>query len=278
MSNVQVSNEGIVPNAKRLLIAGFMAILAAGVGFGIRGGILANWGADFGFTAAQLGNINGSGFTGFCFGIIIGGIICDKIGYGKLVIAAFVFHALSAFVTLAASPGQDPALSYNLLYWGTFIFAVANGTLEAVANPLVATLFPNNRTHYLNILHASWPAGLVLGGCVGWFLGEDLHWGWKTQLALFLVPTAVYGLMFLGQHMPKSEASQKGLSFGEMFKDVGICGALVVCFLLALFFNGALQLSTGLAYGIAGALLIVVAIMTNFSMGAWLLFALFIAH
>src|SRR5204863_5317097 len=74
MSNVQVSNEAIVPNAKRLLFAGFMAILAAGVGFGIRGGILANWGAAFGFTGKQLGDINGAGFTGFCFGIIIGGV------------------------------------------------------------------------------------------------------------------------------------------------------------------------------------------------------------
>src|SRR5256885_16786884 len=105
------STNGIAPNAKRLLFAGFMAILAAGIGFGIRGGILANWGADFGFTAQQLGDINGAGFTGFCFGIIIGGIVCDKIGYGKLVIAAFVFHALSAFVTLAAAPGQDAMLS-----------------------------------------------------------------------------------------------------------------------------------------------------------------------
>jgi MFS family permease len=278
MSNVQPSNEAIAPNAKRLLLAGFMAILAAGVGFGIRGGILANWGADFGFTAQQLGDINGAGFTGFCFGIIIGGIVCDKIGYGKLVIAAFAFHVLSAFVTLAASPTQDPMLSYRLLYWGTFIFAVANGTLEAVANPLVATLFPNNRTHYLNILHASWPAGLVLGGFVGWFLGESFHWSWKLQLGLFLAPTALYGLLFLGQHMPKSEASQKGLSFGEMFKDVGILGALVVCFLLALFFSGALGLPSWASYGLAGALLIAVAIMTGFSFGAWLLFVLFIAH
>src|SRR6266702_6532148 len=106
MSNVQPSNEAIAPNAKRLLIAGFMAILAAGVGFGIRGGILANWGADFGFTGQQLGDINGAGFTGFCFGIIIGGIICDKIGYGKLVIAAFALHLLSAVVTFAPAPGM----------------------------------------------------------------------------------------------------------------------------------------------------------------------------
>src|SRR6476646_8673308 len=198
MSNAQVSNEAIAPNAKRLLFAGFMAILAAGVGFGIRGGILANWGAEFGFTGQQLGDINGAGFTGFCFGIIIGGIICDKIGYGKLVIAAFAFHALSAFVTLAAAPGQAPELSYKLLYWGTFIFALANGTLEAVANPLVATLFPNNRTHYLNILHASWPAGMIIGSVLGWILDDQMHLHWKVQLSLFLVPTALYGLMFLG--------------------------------------------------------------------------------
>src|SRR6266436_5384263 len=107
MSNVQPSNEAIAPNAKRLLIAGFMAIFAAGIGFGIRGGILANWGADFGFTGAQLGDIGGAGFTGFCFGIIIGGLLCDKIGYGKLVIAAFLFHMLSAFVTFSASKGME---------------------------------------------------------------------------------------------------------------------------------------------------------------------------
>ncbi|MCI0535573.1 MAG: MFS transporter [Verrucomicrobiales bacterium] len=273
---MNIRQDGIAPNAGRLLWAGFMAILAAGIGFGIRGGILANWGAEFGFTGQELGDINGAGFTGFCFGIIIGGVIVDKIGYGKLVIAAFAFHALSAFVTFAAAPTQEHMTAYRFLYWGTFIFAVANGTLEAVANPLVATLFPNNRTHYLNILHASWPAGLVLGGFAGWTLGNT--WHWKAQLALFLVPTAVYGIMFLGQHMPKSEASQKGLSLGEMFKDVGILGGLIVCFLLALFFSGALGLSNGAAYGLAGVILIAVAIMTRFSIGAWLLFTLFIAH
>jgi MFS family permease len=275
---MNIRQDGITPNAGRLLWAGFMAILAAGLGFGVRGGILANWGAEFGFTGTELGQITGAGFTGFCFGIIIGGLVVDKLGYGKLVIAAFVFHALSAFVTFGASPDQAKDVAYNFLYWGTFIFAIANGTLEAVANPLVATLFPKNRTHYLNILHASWPAGLVAGGAIGWMLGEQFGWHWKWQLGLFLIPTAVYGLMFMGQHMPQSEASQKGLKLGEMFKDVGILGALVVCFLLALFFNGALGLSQGLAYALAGALLIAVGLMTRFSLGSMLLFVLFVAH
>src|SRR5882762_2515965 len=99
MSNDQVSNEGIVPNAKRLLWAGFMAILAAGVGFAIRGGIFDNWGAEFGFTGAQLGAIGGAGFNGVCIGFIIGGVIVDKIGYGKLFALAFILHVLSAVVT-----------------------------------------------------------------------------------------------------------------------------------------------------------------------------------
>jgi MFS family permease len=90
------ANPSIAPNAKRLLIASFTAILAAGVGFGIRGGILLNWGSEFGFTATQLGAIGGAGFSGFCFGIIIGGVVADKIGYGKLVIAALQFHILKA--------------------------------------------------------------------------------------------------------------------------------------------------------------------------------------
>jgi MFS family permease len=275
---MDIKKDGIAPNAGRLMWAGFMAILAAGVGFGVRGGIFANWGAEFGFTAKELGDIGGAGFTGFCFGIILGGIVCDKLGYGKLVVAAFALHVLSAVVTLAAVPDQTHDTAFSLLYWGMFLFAYANGTLEAVANPLVATLFPKKRTHYLNILHASWPAGLVLGGAVGWVLGDGMGWHWKSQLALYLIPTLLYGLMFMRQHMPRSEASEKGLSLGEMFKDVGILGGLVVCYLLFLFFSSSMGLSDGMAYGIAGVCLLSIAAITGFSLGAWLLFILFIVH
>ena len=282
MSN-ENSTNGV--NANRLLWAGFMAILAAGVGFGIRGGILATWGAEFGFTAQQLGEITGAGFTGFCFGIIIGGVIVDKIGYGKLVFAAFLFHALSAFVTFAATEGQAVDTAFQYLYWGTFIFAVANGTLEAVANPLVSTLFPKKRTHYLNILHASWPAGLVLGGLAGWFLTDFMSW--KALLGLFLIPTVVYGLMFMGQKMPTSEASQKGLSMGEMFKDVGVLGGMIVCWLLAMFFINAMGFADSTGIAIGGGLLLIVLLITHthgmrgetvVSFGAVLLFILFITH
>jgi MFS family permease len=271
---------GAYPNAHRLLWAGFMAILAAGVGFAIRGGILDNWREQFGFTASQVGQITGAGLTGFCFGIIIGGVIVDKIGYGKLVALALAGHILSAVVTFSASSADT---AYQFLFWGSFIFAFANGTLEAVANPLVATVFPHNRTHYLNILHASWPAGMVLGTVAGWILDDRLHWDWKFQLALYLIPTAIYALMFLGQTFPKSEAAAKGASFVDMFRDVGFLGAAVACYLLSLFFADILKNfvpdnAATLGYVLGGVLLLAVTAMTKFSLGSVMLFILFVTH
>jgi len=277
---MSAKTEGIAPNASRLLWAGFMAILAAGVGFAIRGGIFDNWAKEFGFTGAQLGAIGGAGFSGFCFGIIIGGVIVDKIGYGKLVAVALLCHVLSAFVTFGAS---TPENAYTFLFWGMFIFAYANGTLEAVANPLVATLYPQNRTHYLNILHASWPAGMVLGSVAGWILDDKMQLNWKFQLALYLIPTVLYAIMFLGQTFPKSEAAEKGASFVEMFKSVGILGSVVACYLLALFFGDIFKGFSPdnaklIGYGIGGALLIATGIITRFSIGSVLLFVLFVTH
>lgn len=266
-------------NPRRLLIAGFTAILATGVGFAVRGGILDNWGAEFGFSATQLGVISGAGLTGFCFGIFIGGLIVDKLGYGKLIVASFALHVISAVVTLTASPTMAMGTVYAYLFWGTFIFALANGALEAVANPLVSTLFPEDRTHYLNILHASWPLGLVLGGAVGWFLDDRMQVSWKVQLLMFLIPTVAYGVLFLGQKFPKSEAAKKGLGMGEMFKDVGLLGGMVVAGMLGLFFSATFPtLPTWIIVAGAVVLVFVIGKMTSFAMGSLVLFVLFGAH
>ncbi len=257
-----------------------MAILAAGVGFAIRGGIFPAWASEYNFTATQLGAIGGAGFTGFCFGIILGGIVVDSLGYGKLVALALLGHVLSAVVTFSASSAEN---AYNFLYWGMFIFAYANGTLEAVANPLVATVFPQNRTHYLNILHASWPLGMVVGALASYVLGTQMGLSWKWQLAFYLVPTALYALMFFGQSFPKSEAAAKGASLGDMFKDVGILGAAVAGYLLSLFLGDVLG-KVGVpgagtwGYAIGASMVALVAFMTRFSLGSILLCVLFVTH
>lgn len=284
------------PNPQRLLWAGFMAILAAGVGFSIRGGILADWSDQFGFTQSDLGRITGGGLTGFGIIILIGALLADWLGYGKLMVFAFLMHILSAVLTLAASPvfeslkATDPDLAkaraFQCLFWGMFLFAVGNGTAEAVVNPLVATLFPKNKTHYLNILHAGWPGGLVVGGLLSYVMVGNVKW--EIQFALFLVPAVLYGLMLLGQRFPKSEASEAGVSYAEMLREIGMLGAAVICLLLGLFFINDIELGTLLlkdpsknqllGWGAAGALLVLFGLVTKFAPGPFMLAFLLVVH
>ena len=116
------------------------------------------------------GTITGGGLAGFGVTIIVLSFVADKIGYGPLMALAFVLHLSSALVTFLAAPifnqyGKDGV--FYCLNVSTWLFALGNGTCEAVINPLTATLFPKNRTHWLNILHAGWPGGLILGALLG---------------------------------------------------------------------------------------------------------------
>ena len=237
---------GATPNANRLLWAGFMAILAAGVGFGVRGGILGDWAREYGFTQTQVGEVTGFGLVGFGVVILLGALLADAVGYGKLMIAAFLCHFAGAALCLAATPayksggGHNQAAAYACLKWGQILFSVGNGLAEAVVNPLVATCFPKNRTHYLNILHAGWPAGLVLGSLASTFMVG--HTAWETQWALFLIPTVFYGVMCLGQKFPKSEASQKGVSLGTMLAE--FAAPLLIVLLLIHALVGYVELGT----------------------------------
>lgn len=230
------SNYAIAPNAHRLLAAGFMAILAAGVGFSVRSAtVLEEWSRAFGFTQTDLGNITGGGLVGFGIIIILSSFIAERVGYGTLMIVAFVMHFLSAVVTLAApmvfeAAGKDA--TFWCLFIGMFMFAIGNGVAEAVVNPLVATLFPNNKTHYLNILHAGWPAGLIVGGVASIFMANQVSW--QIQISLFLVPVILYGVMIFGQKMPQTEANAQGLSLGQMLLEFGSPLLLFLVFIHAL--------------------------------------------
>jgi MFS family permease len=288
-----IDEQGIAPNAQRLLWAGFMAILAAGVGFSIRGGILGDWGEQFGFTQGDLGKITGGGLTGFGIIILIGALLADKLGYGTLMVLAFVAHLSSAVLTLAATPvfnsmgGLESeaakGAAYSCLFWGMFLFAVGNGIAEAVVNPLVATLFPKSKTHFLNILHAGWPGGLIVGGLLSYFLVGKVRW--EVQMGMFLIPTVLYGVMLLGQKFPKSEASESGVSYSDMLKQVGVLGAGIICLLLGLFFVQTMQnlglpttLGWALGWGLAALLFVLFGFVTNWTLGPVLLAFLLLIH
>ncbi|HLJ94887.1 MAG TPA: MFS transporter [Gemmataceae bacterium] len=209
-------------NDKVLFWASFLTLIAAGVGFSIRGAILFEWGKQFGYTQTELGTITGAGLWGFPITIIALSFVADRIGYGFLMVLAFLLHTSSAVVTLAATPvfhayGKDA--TFQCLYWGSFIFALANGTCEAVINPLTATLFPREKTHWLNILHAGWPGGLILGALLGLVFNLVGNVRWEIQMAMFLIPTVIYGIMMLGRTFPRSEAAVAGVPFATMLLE-----------------------------------------------------------
>jgi MFS family permease len=211
-------------NEKILFWASFFTLIAAGMGFSIRGDILGDWGRQFHFTQTELGIITGQGLAGFGVTIIFFSFFSDLFGYGRLMIVAFLFHTLSVVLTLAApfafqQYGKDGA--FWCLYLGAWSFNLGNGTCEAVINPLTATLFPENKTHWLNILHAGWPGGLVLGALVSLGLNQLPNLGlpnagWQVRWGIILAPMLLYGLMMLGRPFPKSEAKVSGVSVGTM--------------------------------------------------------------
>ena len=226
-------------NKTKLLIASFLTILVAGLGTAVRGGLLLEWGTAFGFTQTELGQITGGGFVGFGLVILVASAFLDRYGYKPFLMGAGVLHVLSVVVAVAATviyngsidtnPDFARAGAYFCLFWGVFIFAVANGICEAVINPLVATLYRKEKTHYLNILHAGWPAGLICGSLLG--IGLIGRVRWEIVLALYLIPTLIYVLMMVKEKFPRSEAAAAGVKFMDMVKEFA---APMLLFLLVL--------------------------------------------
>lgn len=210
-------------NDKRLFLASFLTLIAAGIGFSLRGALLKTWGDQFQFTQGELGQITGLGLVGFGFTIIILSFFADFVGFGPLMVLAFLLHFSSAVVTLMASPMYHSSYGKDGAFWclgiGGLLFSLANGTCEAVINPLTATLFPKEKTHWLNILHAGWPGGLILGALLGLGFNALGNVPWEVQIAMFLVPTLAYGALMIGRRFPTSEAKAAGVSFGTMLLE-----------------------------------------------------------
>jgi MFS family permease len=268
---------------KRLFWASFLTLIAAGIGFSIRGAILGDWSKQFGFTQGELGNITGGGLVGFGITIIALSFFADRVGYGPLMILAFLLHTASAVVTLAATPIFDAygkEATFQCLYWGMFLFALGNGTCEAVINPLTATLYPENKTHWLNILHAGWPGGLILGAVMG-LIFEATKTRWEIQMGVFLVPTLMYGLLMLGQPFPRSEAKSAGITLEGMMQELGLLGAGVASLLLGLWLTQSaadLRLPSFLGWVVAAVLLLIFGYFSSFRLGHWMLAFLLVLH
>ncbi|MEE3198951.1 MAG: hypothetical protein VX254_02890, partial [Planctomycetota bacterium] len=206
----------------------------------------------------------------FAVSIIGFSLFIDRIGYKVSMIFAFAGHIIWAIMgfmawKIGAAEGAtdaDKATAYQLVYWGSLILALGNGTVEAFINPVVATMFNKDKVKWLNILHAGWPGGLVLAGIIIIFMG-DLAWGYKV--GMIALPAVIYLLMLLPCKFPVSERVASGVSYKEMLSEFGVLGAAIVGFLVTLQLmdfasQGGAELTSGQVYGyIAVGVAIVVA-------------------
>jgi fucose permease len=199
-------------NQRRLFVASCIALVATAMTFAVRGDIMGNLGQDFSLNKEQVGYIAGAAFWGFTISIFIGGQLCDWLGMGRLLALAFLCHTAGILLTIFA-PG------FWLLWAATLIIGLGNGLIEAAINPLVATIYPDDKTNKLNALHVWFPGGIVIGGLVAYGLSKS-NLDWKIKMATILAPTVIYGVMFLGQKFPATERVQAGVSTGDMFKEV----------------------------------------------------------
>ena len=197
-------------NPTRLFRASCVALVVTAMSFALRGAAAAAWANEFHLTNEQVGWINSTAFWGFTLAMVFGGPLCDALGLGRIVGLAFLGHAAGILLTIFA-------WDFWSLYIGTLLFGIANGSVEAACNPLIATLFPGDKTTKLNHFHVWYPGGIVIGGLLSFALAQATL-GWKAQFITMLVPLAVYGLMFLRQEFPRTERVQQGVSTGAMFR------------------------------------------------------------
>ncbi len=274
-----------------LFWASFLTLVAAGIGFSVRSLVLGDWGREYGFTQAELGSITGGGLAGFGLAIIFFSFFTDLFGYGRLMLVAFLLHLSSAVVIFAAPFvyarfGKEAA--FYCLTAGSYLFSFGNGTCEAVINPLTATLFPRNKTHYLNMLHAGWPIGLVLGVLISiGFNNSGTPVSWQLKYGIFLVPVFIYGFLMFNRTFPRSEASQSGVPMSESMGVVGGIGFAVAAALIGLvataFVPDLLKAQLGIdlpwaGWAIAGAIWLAYFAASGFAFGSVLIAFLYVMH
>ena len=201
-------------NPARLFTGSCFALIATSVGFGVVGAVTGALKEQFVLSNEQVGYILGAATWGFTVSIFVLGPLCDVLGMRNLLRFALLCHAGGTLLMIFAA-------NFWMLFFGALVLALGNGTVEAACNPLIATIYPDQRTKKLNQFHVWFPGGIVLGSVASFALDKAGVTNWQVKLALILIPTVIYGLLFIGQKFPATERVQSGISFGGM-----VAGAL----------------------------------------------------
>ena len=201
-------------NKDRLFFASCTSLLLTAMTFAVRARLETVFGPDgLGLTLEEIGYAFMPAFWGFTISMILGGPLVDTLGMKKGMWLAFFFHTLGILTTLLA-------FDLESLFIATLLMGLGNGMVEAVCNPLVASMYPDQKTKMLNRFHLWWPAGIVVGSIAGYVVMDLMTMSWHYMVATLFIPLTIYGYTLLGQAFPVTERVEMGISSSDAFRSL----------------------------------------------------------
>src|SRR5581483_7662406 len=197
-------------NKQRLFIASCLSLVVTAMIFVIRGDIAPQVEPLFGLSHEQYAFVSTMAFFGFAASILVASPMLDALGMRNLLYLAAALH-IGGILSFIFAP------NYTVLYMSMLFAGFGNGLVEAVINPLTATVYPDQKVHRLNVLHSWWPGGLIIGGLIAYLMGL-LNFSWQLKMGVVIIPTIIYGFLIFGQKFPQTERVAAGVSTGEMIK------------------------------------------------------------
>ncbi len=220
-------------NKQRLFIASCLSLVVTAMIFVIRGDIAPQVEPLFGLSHEQYAFVSTMAFFGFAASILVASSMLDALGMRNLLYLAMVLH-ISGILAFIFAP------NYTVLYLSMLFAGFGNGLVEAVINPLTATVYADQKVHRLNVLHSWWPGGLIIGGLIAYLMGL-MNLSWQIKMGIVIIPTLIYGFLIFGQKFPQTERAAAGISTSEMIRT-----ALNPAFLLLM---GVMMLTASIELG-----------------------------
>lgn len=210
---------------KRLFLVGNLSIFMIGLGFAVRASIASDIQGDIfndldlARSAGLVGEVLGATFIGFALTLLFGSALVDKVGMRAMLLFSALGYIAGSVIVVVASLLPVTTLSYWLIFVGFLLTGLGWGAVEAASNPMITAVYPEEKTHRLNILHAWWPAGIVVGGLAG-LAFSALNLPWQTNLLVLMIPGAVLAYLTFSTEFPVTERVQSGVSYADMFKEL----------------------------------------------------------
>jgi MFS family permease len=220
---------------RRLFILSNLAIFMIGLGFAVRANIAADLQGeifdvlDLARSAAMVGEVIGATFIGFALTLLFGSALLDRIGMRAMLLFAALGYLVGSVMVVSAALLEPSWSGYWLVYGGLLLTGLGWGAVEAGTNPLVAAIYPEEKTHRLNILHAWWPAGIVAGGLLGLAL-DAVSLPWELNLLILFVPAWLLAFLVWTAKFPVTERVAAGIGDGDMFREIARSPGFLVWF------------------------------------------------